>query len=136
VLNVFCKVRGEKVIKGFFNNEPRYLLPILNELEIGRNYRPREDGSTLHEHAVPWTERYILLLWLSHLMLAPFPLESMSGLQSSEQMSALLGVELPAKVPAITIRVLAVCVARMRSASKERTAAATLLVRLCSRIVP
>jgi hypothetical protein len=133
VLNVFCKVRGEKVIKGFFNNEPRYLLPILNELEIGRNYRPREDGSTLHEHAVPWTERYILLLWLSHLMLAPFPLESMSGLQSSEQMSALLGVELPAKVPAITIRVLAVCVARMRSASKERTAAATLLVRLCSR---
>jgi hypothetical protein len=108
-------------------------LSILNELEIGRNYRPREDGSTLHEHAVPWTERYILLLWLSHLMLAPFPLESMSGLQSSEQMSALLGVKLPAEVPAITLRVLAVCVARMRSASKERTAAATLLVRLCSR---
>lgn len=133
ILNVFCKVRGEEVIKGFFNNEPRYLLPILNELEVGRNYRFGEDGSILHEHAVPWVERYILLSWLSHLMLAPFPLESMSGLQSSEQMSSLLGVELPVEIPAITLRVLDVCIAHMRSASKERNAAASLLVRLCSR---
>jgi hypothetical protein len=133
LLNVFCKVRGEKVIKGFFNNEPRYLVPILNELETGRNYQAIEGGTIRFEQVVPWVERYILLLWLSHLMLAPFPLESISGLQSSEQISTFLGIRLPSEAPAITLRVLSVCIERMRSASKERSAAANLLVKLCAR---
>jgi hypothetical protein len=133
ILNVFCKVRGEKVIKGFFNNEPRYLLPILNELETGRNFQSGADDAAQHEQLVPWVERYILLLWLSHLMLAPFPLESISGLESSEQTSALLGIALPPNAPAVTLRVLTVCIERMQSASKERSAAANLLVKLCAR---
>lgn len=132
-MNTFCKVRGEKVVKGFLNNEPRYLLPILEELEVGRNYRAGDGDACQHEHVVPWVERYILLSWLSHLMLAPFPLASMSGLESSEPVSTLLGAELPLEAPAIMLRVLSVCFGLLRSASKERTAAANLLVKLCMR---
>jgi hypothetical protein len=133
LLNVFCKVRGEKVIKGFFNNEPRYLVPILNELEIGRNYQATEGNTIRFEQVLPWVERYILLLWLSHLMLAPFPLESISGLQSSLETSTLLSIRLPPEAPAITLRVLTVCIERIRSPTKERNAAANLLVKLCAR---
>jgi hypothetical protein len=82
---------------------------------------------------VPWVERYVLLSWLSHLMLVPFPLESISGLQQSEQTATLLGIDLPPKAPAIALRVLDLCSDRMQSASKERGAAANLLVKLCAR---
>jgi hypothetical protein len=132
ILNLFCKVRGEKVIKGFLNNEPRYLEPILNEFEIGRNFQIGVD-ETLPQSIVPWTERYVLLLWLSHLMLAPFPLSSISGLQSSDETATALGVALPPTVPGITLRVLTICFTCLQSASKERGAAANLLVRLCAR---
>ncbi|KAL5113975.1 hypothetical protein ACEQ8H_008157 [Pleosporales sp. CAS-2024a] len=129
-LNTFCRVRGEKVIKGFFDNEAQYLLPILDELELGRNFRSQDDGTKLHEQVTPWIERYVLLSWLSHLMLVPFPLDSISGLESSEQASTLFGAELPATAPAVTLRVLTICTTLLQSASKERSAAANLLVRL------
>lgn len=132
IINLFCKVRGEKVIKGFFNNEPRYLEPILKEFEVGKNFQKTEDES-LQQSIVPWTERYVLLLWLSHLMLAPFPLASISALQSTEEASTALGIELPAEIPGITLRVLTICFQYLQSASKERTAAAKLLVTLCVR---
>ena len=132
IINLFCKVRGENVVKGFFNNEPRYLEPILREFETGKNFQKAEDGS-LQQSIVPWAERYVLLLWLSHLLLAPFPLASISTLQSSEETSAALGIELPAEVPGITLRVLNICFQCLQSASKERTAAAKLLVTLCVR---
>jgi hypothetical protein len=132
IINLFCKVRGEKVVKGFLNNEPRYLEPVLREFESGRNFQIEGD-EPLTQSIVPWTERYVLLLWLSHLLLAPFPLASMSVLQSSAETSTALGIELPAEVPGITLRVLDVCFKCLHSASKERTAAAKLLVTLCVR---
>jgi hypothetical protein len=57
----------------------------------------------------------------------------MSGLESSADTSAALGIKLPAEVPGITLRVLTVCIARLQSATKERSAAANLLVRTCVR---
>ncbi|KAF2121516.1 armadillo-type protein [Lophiotrema nucula] len=132
ILNLFCKVRGEKVIKGFLNNEPRYLEPILHELEDGKNFA-REDDEPLPQSMIPWTERYILLLWMSHLMLAPFPLASMSTSRPSQEVSTTLGIELPPELPGITLRVLTICEKGLRSATKERSAAANLLVRLCIR---
>jgi hypothetical protein len=133
ILNTFCKVRGEKVIKGFFNNEPRYLEPILRELEASETSNTEKDDALQHQSSWPYIQRYVLLSWLSHLLLAPFPLESMSGLQSSAEISAALGVNLPTEVPGITLRILTVCIARLRSATKERSAAANLLVRTCVR---
>lgn len=132
ILNLFCKVRGDKVIKGFLNNEPRHLEPILKEFESGKNYETVDD-EPLPQSIVPWAERYVLLLWLSHLMLAPFPLASMSALQSSQETSIALGIDLPPEVPGVALRVLAICINGLQSASKERGAAANLLVRLCVR---
>jgi len=132
ILNLFCKVRGEKVIKGFLNNEPRYLELVLNEFETGANYATTDD-EPLPQSVVPWTERYVLLLWLSHLLLAPFPLASMSAPQQSKEASATLGIDLPSEVPGIALRVLTRCTDAFKSASKERGAAANLLVRLCVR---
>ncbi|KAF1839528.1 hypothetical protein BDW02DRAFT_156304 [Decorospora gaudefroyi] len=133
ILNTFCKVRGEKVIKRFFNNEPRYLEPILRELEATGVAKPGDDRSHPEPSSWPWIQRYVLLLWLSHLLLAPFPLESMSSLQSSARTSTALGMKLPVEVPGVTLRVLSTCIARLQSATKERTAAANLLVRTCVR---
>lgn len=133
ILNLFCKVRGEKIVKGFLNNEPRHLEPILDQLESGRNFRSIGDDPTHQSSVVPWAERYVLLLWLSHLMLAPFPLESISTLQPSEETASLLGIELPPEAPGVTLRVLTICFNYLSSASKEREAAANLLVKMCVR---
>ncbi|KAH9881877.1 hypothetical protein J1614_001048 [Plenodomus biglobosus] len=133
ILNIFCKVRGEKVIKGFFNNEPRYLEPILNQLEACQGLQAESEKEICQTSIQPWVERHILLLWLSHLLLAPFPLDSMSALESSADTSKALGIQLPAEVPGISLRVLTLCLERLQSASKERSAAASLLVRLCVR---
>lgn len=54
-------------------------------------------------------------------------------MQSSEDTSIALGIELPAEVPGITLRVLNICFLCLQSASKERSAAAKLLVTLCVR---
>jgi hypothetical protein len=132
ILNLFCKVRGDKVIKGFLNNEPRFLEPVIDEFELGANSIPREE-EPLSQGVVPWTERYVLFLWLSHLMLAPFPLASMSAMKSSQEVATALGIKLPTEAPGISLRVLSICVKAFESASKERNAAAHLLVRLCVR---
>ncbi|KAF2188171.1 hypothetical protein K469DRAFT_703633, partial [Zopfia rhizophila CBS 207.26] len=132
ILNLFCKVRGEKVVKGFLNNEPRYLEPILHEFEKGENFLNREEESA-SQTIVPWEERYILLLWLSHLMLAPFPLASISALQSSRETAIALGIDLPTEISGVTLRCLTICANGLKSATKERSAAANLLVRLSVR---
>jgi len=133
ILNTFCKVRGEKVIKGFLNNEPRYLELILAELEASNDTDPEGDGAIKQTASRPWIQRYVLLLWLSQLLLAPFPLESMSSLQSSAEAPAALGLQLPPELPGVTLRVLAICISRLRSPTKERSAAAILLVKMCVR---
>ena len=108
-------------MRGFLNNEPRYLEPILSEFEAGRNYALEVDES-LPGSIVPWKERYMLTVWLSHLMLAPFPLASMSGFESSQSISATFGIGLPDEVPQIALRILKVCIEGLKSASKERNA--------------
>ncbi|KAH7398150.1 tubulin folding cofactor D C terminal-domain-containing protein [Pyrenochaeta sp. MPI-SDFR-AT-0127] len=133
LLNLFCKVRGERVIKGFFNNEPRYLELILSELEAGVTLRTKNTDEVEHPSLFPWVERYVLLLWLSHLLLAPFPLESMSGLQPTAHTSIKTGITLPLEAPGVTLRILTICIYSLHSASKERSAAAQLLVRLSVR---
>lgn len=132
ILNLFCKVRGEKVIKGFLNNEPRYLEPVIHEFEAGP-YSPPGEVDSLSQGLIPWTERYVLFLWLSHLMLAPFPLTSISAMQSSQEVASTIDIKLPNEAPGITLRVLTMCVKAFNTASKERSAAAHLLVRLCVR---
>ncbi|KAF1985003.1 hypothetical protein K402DRAFT_395060 [Aulographum hederae CBS 113979] len=126
VLYVLCKARGERVIVGFFNNEPRWLEPLLSAFEEGTN--PRPDGGEM-----PWEERYILLLWLSHLMLAPFDLSSISSQDPSLPLPSSHGLHLPAGLPQVSLRAVTQCMKYMQTATKERDAAAKLLARLALR---
>ena len=71
IIYTLCKVRGAKIIVGFLNNEPRYLEPILTKLEHVTFDQPEDD--------VDWKVPYVLLLWLSHLLLTPFDLASISA---------------------------------------------------------
>lgn len=132
ILNLLCKVRGEKVIAGFLNNEPRYLEPILAEFEKEENF-PTQAPEEVSQKIVPWEERYVLLLWLSHLMLAPFPLASISTLQASQGTSNRFDIDLPPQLPGVALRVLPICIRHLDSATKERHAAGILLVRLSVR---
>ncbi|TKA75952.1 hypothetical protein B0A49_03710 [Cryomyces minteri] len=130
VVTTLCKVRGEKVIIGFLNNEPRFLEPILDAFEEGS----QPEGSSVvrvPEAQSTWEERYVLLLWLSHLMLAPFDLASISSKRPTPKHYE--GVELPVGLPSVAHRTVSVCALHLSSATKARDAAAKLLVRLSLR---
>ncbi|KAI9852129.1 MAG: hypothetical protein M1838_001753 [Thelocarpon superellum] len=117
LIYTLCKIRGEKVISRFFNNEPRYLEPMLSAFET---------------HAtMTWEERYIMLLWISHLLLAPFDLESLSSpMEDANVPDAIPGLHLPANLPSLACRVIPLAVKYLAAPSKERDAARALLVRL------
>ncbi|KAI4255724.1 MAG: hypothetical protein L6R42_006599, partial [Xanthoria sp. 1 TBL-2021] len=73
-LYTFCKVRGPKVISRFFRNGPDILEPMLDAFELWN--RPAECANSSDQ--LIWEEKYVMLLWLSHLALTPFDLESIS----------------------------------------------------------
>ncbi|KAF2083171.1 hypothetical protein K490DRAFT_52336 [Saccharata proteae CBS 121410] len=122
ILYTLCKVRGEKVIVSFLNNEPRYLEPILDKFEEG-----------LKAEILSWEEKYISLLWLSHLMLAPFDLASISSHQPAGTASKQTDIKLPETLPGITNRILPICIDHLSCATRERDAAGKLLVRMSLR---
>lgn len=135
ILYVFCKVRGTKVISQFLNNEPRYLEPMLDALEswAGKMYSSKQNATPKHGFMV-WEESFIMLLWLSHLLLAPFDLSSMSSDNAGIQLrDSLLYVDLPAAIPPIAKRVVCMSTYHLSLPSKAREAAGTLLVRLAVR---
>ncbi|KAI4756293.1 hypothetical protein E4T52_11608 [Aureobasidium sp. EXF-3400] len=123
LLYTFCKVRGEKIIIGFLNNEPRYLELILSNLEDFKTLSADSDTA--------WEKSYISLLWLTHLMLVPFDLSSISRpVQLSEGHEHM---SLQSEVPSIARRVIALGIYYLASATREQDAAAKMLVRLVTR---
>jgi hypothetical protein len=123
LLYTFCKVRGEKIIIGFLDNEPRYLELILTNLEDFRTLSADSDTA--------WEKSYISLLWLTHLMLVPFDLSSISGAaQLSEGHEHMF---LQPQVPSIARRVITLGIHYLASATREQDAAAKMLVRLVTR---
>ena len=135
ILYVFCKVRGTKVISQFLNNEPRYLEPMLDALETwpGKRYSSEENITPKHGHMV-WEESFIMLLWLSHLLLAPFDLSSMSSDNAGIRFrDSLLYVDLPTNIPPIAKRLVRMSSYHLGLPSKAREAAGALLVRLAVR---
>ncbi|KAK6441033.1 hypothetical protein LTR95_002740 [Oleoguttula sp. CCFEE 5521] len=123
ILYHLCKVRGAEVIVGFFNNEPRYLGTILSSLESVARAGKIE--------AADWRTAYVLLLWLSHMLLAPFDLSSFST-----DVSEPVGVEglaLPSALPATAIRVVRLGLQYLSASTKAQDAAASMLARLVAR---
>ena len=113
----------------FFNNEPKYIEPVLGCLRKWGALTQASD--VVPSSFMQWEERYILLLWLSHLMLAPFDLASISAsaidLSASKLASVLEGL------PSIAQTLLQTAFDYMHVSGKEREAAAIMIVRLVLR---
>ncbi|EXJ56139.1 hypothetical protein A1O7_09070 [Cladophialophora yegresii CBS 114405] len=118
LLYSLCKVRGYKVIVRLLNNEPKYLKLMLSTFRV---WDVPGKGMT-------WEERYIMLLWLSHLLLAPFELATIS-VQDGEIRDATVPRELGG-LPGIASQIISLAFQHLGGAGKEREAASTLLVRL------
>ncbi|KAL1888785.1 hypothetical protein Sste5346_009339 [Sporothrix stenoceras] len=157
IMYTVCKVRGEKVVIGFLPNDTKYLEPLLGALEAqagdmsSLNTGTSDDDSNNHG-SWAWEERYLVLLWLSQLLLAPFDLSTISTgrrgrvddeedeEEDGEAKSKLPvidgftwpGVESTA-IPSITLRILPLAVRYLAVPGKERDAARALLVRIAMR---
>ncbi|CAK1358262.1 unnamed protein product [Cercospora beticola] len=122
LLYTLCKVRGYKIIVGFLSNEPKYLEPILEKLE--------QTVTATSEEANAWQVPYVLLLWLSHLLLAPFDLSSISATEPPADSTTYLQLH---QLPRLAKRVLRVGLIYLKSPTKAQDAAAAMLVRLSVR---
>jgi tubulin-specific chaperone D len=137
LLYSFCKVRGEKAIVGFLNVETAHLEPLLALLEeTDREVIPPQanDGGEPYRPQWSWEERYVVLLWLSQLFLAPFDLSTISSVDiDDEDAPTIPGFGWPSGVPGIAMRALPIATKYLASPGKERDAAKRLLVRLAMR---
>lgn len=130
LIYTFCKIRGEKVIVRFLNVETKYLELLLAALEDAERHQDSDDVSLQRT----WEERYVVLLWLSHLMFAPFDLSTISSIYMEDvDLAGIPGFFWPSNVPGITVRILPLAVKYLASPGKERDAAKALLVRMAMR---
>ncbi|KAH8155742.1 uncharacterized protein LAJ45_00752 [Morchella importuna] len=119
LLYTLCKIRGPKIISRFLPNEPRWLEPLCI-------------FATTETPDRSWELRYVLLLWLSHLLLTPFDLSTISD-------PAITPPPLPAQLdlpalPSLSRRLLALGITHLSSpGNRESDAASLLLDRLCLR---
>ncbi|PYH83881.1 putative tubulin-specific chaperone D [Aspergillus uvarum CBS 121591] len=142
LLYTFCKVRGVKVISRFLNNEPKYLDPLLRAF-IAWDVDSNEALPWDVPRRMVWEERYVMLIWLAHLLLAPFDLAYLSsddvavpfgnlgvlgGLVAKEKEGQGQG-----QTPRLALALLSVALEYVHVAGKEREAATVLLARLVLR---
>ncbi|KAJ5000941.1 hypothetical protein K4K48_001987 [Colletotrichum sp. SAR 10_66] len=143
LLYTFTKIRGEKVVVRFLNVETRYIEPLLSALESAERSRsPQASRPSLsplspqsNTQQWSWEERYLVLLWLSHLLLAPFDLSTISSAAADEQITlpSIPNFTWPSDLPGITVRILPVAIKYLASPGKERDGARALLVRIAMR---
>lgn len=120
LLYTLCKIRGPKIISRFLPNEPRWLEPLC---VFAASETPGRS----------WELRYILLLWLSHLLLTPFDLSTISDASPSTVVLPTQLAQLPG-LPGLSRRLLALAITHLSSpGNRESDAASLLLVRLCLR---
>lgn len=137
LIYVLCKVRGVKVVSRFFNNEPKYLEPMTRSFVEWNAIKPKDDGDCSTDRFEPmiWEERYVMLLWISHLLLAPFPLDTLSSNTLPipyDNLDALPG--LSSHLPRIALVIISICLKHVFLPTKEREGATVLLARLALRL--
>ncbi|KAM4056991.1 beta-tubulin cofactor d [Hirsutella rhossiliensis] len=127
VLYAISKVRGEKVVVRFLSNETRFLELLLAAVEEAQGEQSRGPGWE-------WEQRYVVLLWLSHLLLAPFDLSTISSVDLDHAgLPVIPGLAWPENLPGITLRLMPLAVGYLSSPGKEKDAAKALLVRIAMR---
>ncbi|KAF9765274.1 hypothetical protein IL306_002448 [Fusarium sp. DS 682] len=130
IIYTFCKIRGEKVIVRFLNVEAKYLELLL--LAIEESEQASADDVALGKWS--WEERYVVLLWLSHLLLAPFDLSTISSVDLQDVTAPEIpDLVWPKDLPAITVRMIPLAIKYLGTPGKERDAAKALLVRMSIR---
>ena len=129
------------MISRFFNNEPIYIELMLDALqswsqspdhEKKGDWEQRKSLSQM-QTSIVWEEKYIMSLWLSHLLLTPFDLASIGSENPDAEGWIPLNIDLTPELPRIALRLLAVGLNDLASAGKEREAAVALLSRLVLR---
>ncbi|EFQ27785.1 small nuclear ribonucleoprotein, partial [Colletotrichum graminicola M1.001] len=143
LIYTFTKIRGEKVIVRFLNVESRHIEPLLSALESAERAGATPGSTAGSPNESPpansaqwsWEERYLVLLWLSHLLLAPFDLSSISSASADPDLTLpeMPGFEWPENLPGITVRILPLAIKYLASSGKERDGARALLVRVAMR---
>ncbi|KAL5594694.1 hypothetical protein BROUX41_001610 [Berkeleyomyces rouxiae] len=137
LIYTFCKVRGEKVIVRFLNVETKYIELLLSAIEADFELaRPEDLLDSSHDQMNPWTwqERYVILLWLSQLLLAPFDLATISSVDLDDlTLPKISNFEWPANLPGIAVRLLPIATKYLEMPGKERDGAKALLVRMAMR---
>ena len=131
ILYTVCKIRGSKVVTRFFSNEPKYIQTLLVALRVTLwidQAQPEdcEERSTTST----WQERYIISLWLAHLVLTPFDLLSISPEKADIQLNEALT---KSALPVIAAEAVALSVEQLFASSKESEAAKILLTRIALR---
>lgn len=117
-------MRGYKIIVGFLNNEPLYLEPILEAVE--------HTVVQVDAQEVQWQVPYVLLLWLSHLLLTPFDLHSISTLLGPAY-GRDQDIAFTQQLPPLISRILRIGLQYLHTPTKAQDAAAAMLVRLSIR---
>lgn len=124
------------MVSRFLSNEPKYLDPLLrafikwDAIAQVDSLAPTVDGA----QRLIWEERYVMLFWLSHLLLAPFDLASMSSDNIPIPHDNLDQLKpLPDHTPTVTKSLLSISLNYVNVSGKEREAATVLLARLALR---
>ena len=131
ILYTLCKIRGPKVVSRLLNNEAEILEPILDKLEAA--VLPLQSGDSLDfKAAVTWEEKYCLMLWISHLLFAPFDLSTIGSSRPATR-PVPSSLQLPHDLPSLVVRLVSVSVMHIASSGKERESAVKLLSRLAAR---
>ena len=135
ILYSLCKVRGYKIIVQLLSQEHDHELlePILYALKV---WTVSLDANTdaARSDVFDWEERYISLLWLSQLMLAPHDLASIASLECAYTSKDLVTpMLLPEEVPGIVRNLLMLSNTYISVSGKERESATLLLTRLVLR---
>ncbi|KAG8527376.1 uncharacterized protein KY384_007528 [Bacidia gigantensis] len=135
ILYTFCKVRGQNIITQLLHNEPRYLEPMFEAFLLWNPWITKSRGPIpFDEDICTWQERYVMLIWLCHLLLVPNDLTNVFPEEFGDELTMPpLLMPVPRSLPAISRRLIQTATFFLDKAGPERGPAVKLLLRLTLR---